>query len=223
MAAAFGEDLEPVHLADLAFQTEEATDSIAFGNRAALFGSRVGRVFEDLAAPVPPAAIVGVNLAPEKKVETASVKFDYPSWYVQNFSETIRTMREAEEKRDLQLLAVVATDSAGWNQQRNITPFFYPVMKELHRQGALGGLVAHTGTVMGGIFPQVSFDDHTHMGGPVVRLMTEFLKDNIPVTHAQLFRIDTGDEPGILYSTTLAGLDDLAQIRLTFLISINLA
>ena len=151
VANAFGTQISPQTIAQLAVKAEVASDSIMFGDQVVLFAQREGRVVEFLGPRLPPIEVVSINLdGSAGAVDTISMPLpEYSAWEVATFRTLLGLMRRAVRFGDAALLGRIATVSAEINQ-RFLPKGVFPLLQNVVRHtNALGIQVAHSGTVLG--------------------------------------------------------------------------
>ncbi len=152
VACAFHAELPPETVAALAVESEVASDSMMFEDRAILFGQREGLVLEDLAGCLPALEVVGVN-ADADGISTLHLPLaNYSHAEVESFRTLRSLLRRAVVEQDARLLGAVASESARINQRHLAKPRFDQLEKLVESVGALGLQVAHSGTVVGLLF-----------------------------------------------------------------------
>lgn len=153
---ALGEDPRPERLADLASRVEPS-DSVMFagiteiehitGKNHCMLGSSV------------PALFLAIDFGGSLDTKGFNANPGLASHYRRNEIEierAYRLAREGIEQMDLEKLAIASTISARCNQEMNPKPFFEPFLEWIQQNGGLGVVVAHSGTLLAGVFPQSS-------------------------------------------------------------------
>jgi uncharacterized protein involved in propanediol utilization len=148
VADSINRSLSEEELAKLVVGAEVASDNFMF-RRAVLFAHREGVVLEDYAKLLPKIEILGIDTAPEGRVETLQHPPSDYSWRQrQSFCTLAGAMRRAIRKNDIRLLGRVATASACINEHFLPKPKFAEIRRIADLAGALGVGVAHSGTVL---------------------------------------------------------------------------
>lgn len=163
----FDRPLAESEVAVLAVRSEVASDAVMF-DRPVLFAQREGVVLEEYTCDLPALRVLSINTdqAGGGVDTTAFTPARYDSDEIETFRCLKELARRAINRTDLELLAVVATRSAEINQRFLPTPQFDRLRRVGGETGALGVQVAHTGTVMGLIYPP---DGGGHGGIQVAR------------------------------------------------------
>lgn len=141
-------------IARLAVDSERASDSIMFVERAVLFAHREGRVLEELHGGLPPLEVLGFLADDsEQGIDTLSWRRARYTWEeIELFRPLLGLLRRAVASGDARLLGRVATASARLNQRHLPKPRLERVIALAGEIGAAGVQVAHSGTVMGLLF-----------------------------------------------------------------------
>lgn len=148
VADALGIAIAEEEMARLVVEAEVASDNFMF-SRAVLFAHREGTVLEDYAAQLPSIEVLGIDTAPEGRVET--LKFpaaEYSHRQLQSFCTLTGALRRALRCRDVRLLGRVATASANINQEFLPKAMYLEIRRIAESIGALGVAIAHSGTVL---------------------------------------------------------------------------
>ncbi len=153
VADAHGVALAADAVARLAVRAETASDSLMHGDLAVLFAQREGIVLEHLGPALPPLEILGVDTAPDTRVDTLrQPAAAYDDWEIQAFRPLRGMLRRAVKTGDPTLIGRVATASARLSQRHLPKPGFEDILNIATATGALGVQVAHSGTVAGLLF-----------------------------------------------------------------------
>lgn len=146
--------LSPEEELAIAVSAEAASDGIMFVDRAYLVAHREGRVLEGFADTLPPLGLMSVNNDPDNPVETLGfTPARYEDAEIEEFGRLRRRLRNAIEAGDLCALAEVASCSAAMNERHLPQPHFEDIRFLARRCGAHGLQVAHSGRMIGIIFP----------------------------------------------------------------------
>ncbi len=155
VAMAFGHHYGPEAIAEVAVQSETASDSTMFGERVILFAQRRGVALEDLGASLPMVHVIGFNLDPTGwGVDTLMFPpARYTWWEIEAFRPLLGLLRRAVRYRDVRLLGYVATASARINQRHLPKPQFDELERITDACGGVGLQVAHSGSIAGILLP----------------------------------------------------------------------
>ncbi len=147
VAAAFGRRFAAEEEARLCLAAEGAVDPLMHGGPGApvLFASREARVVRSL-APLPRLRVVGGFAGPGAATEPGDD--DFPP-----MERVFERLVAALAAGDARALAQAARASAEANQARNPNPVWGAVLAAGRRAGALGPVVAHTGSAIGLLLP----------------------------------------------------------------------
>lgn len=151
---AFGHELPSSVIARLAVRAEIASDPLMFDGNPVLFAQRDGFVLEDFGARLPGLAAVGFGTsATGAGIDTLSLPpAEYTPSDVARFRDLRDRLRDALTAGDPAGLGAVATASAELNQRNLPIPAFDRLTALIHRTGAAGLQVAHSGDVAGLLF-----------------------------------------------------------------------
>jgi L-threonine kinase len=168
LAAAAGVRLQPEEVAGLALAVEPSNSSLF--PRLAIFDHRQGTAYEEL-GPAPEATLLVVDCGGE--VDTLAYNAVDRRHDLQRLSpraeRALALLRRGLEQGDLALVGQAATESALAHQHILLKPELSDVLHLGLDLGAIGVCVAHSGTVMGVIFPADRHGDQV----PVERLRQE--------------------------------------------------
>ncbi|MCK1326605.1 kinase [Bradyrhizobium sp. 156] len=149
-----GTALSPATVSRLAVAAEGASDPAAYDGRSVLFAQREGIVIEHLADEYPGLMVVGFRHPNDQPVDTLEL---LPARYDAREIEQFRCLRglaaEAMKRQDARLLGRMATASSRISQRRLSKSHFEDVLRLTAEVGACGLQVAHSGTLMGILFP----------------------------------------------------------------------
>jgi uncharacterized protein involved in propanediol utilization len=140
VAGAFGRSLLPEEEARLCLAAERAVDPLMHAG-AVLFASREARVVRRLGA-LPRLGVVGGFAGPGAPTDPSDG--DFPE-----LGALFARLGAAVAAGDVRALADAARVSAEANQARNPNPAWAEVLRAGRRAGALGPVVAHTGSAIG--------------------------------------------------------------------------
>lgn len=161
VANSFKTKLSPGEISRISIQAEIASDPIAWGGRLFHFAQREGRVIDEMLCPTPVFEIVGFNADPlGEGVDTLGlVPPAYTGAEARLFDDLLGQFRRGIGRGDIETMATVATQSARLNQRYMKLNGFDLLEDMVHRIGALGLQIAHSGTVAGFLFsPDVEID-----------------------------------------------------------------
>jgi uncharacterized protein involved in propanediol utilization len=152
---AFGTKFSSEDIAAIAVEAEGASDPLFFGNRFVLFAQREGRIIRALPRSVPDIEILGFNLSPRGGgIDTLALTLPaYTLGEIEAFEELSRLFALGLEREDLAMIAEVATRSARINQNYLGLKNFARAEIIGQNMGALGVQIAHSGYVVGLMFP----------------------------------------------------------------------
>ncbi|MBT3352213.1 MAG: kinase [Nitrospinaceae bacterium] len=155
VASSFKIRLSPEEISRISIQAEIASDPLAWGRRFLHFAQREGRVIDEMPSPIPAFEIVGFNADPMGGgVDTLGLAPPaHTDAEVRLFDDLLGQFRRGIEKQDIEAIATVATQSAKLNQRFMKLNGFELLEDMVHRIGALGLQIAHSGTVVGFLFP----------------------------------------------------------------------
>ena len=152
LALALGRDIAPRDVARLALSIEP-TNSSLFLNLA-LFDHRQGRISEDLGPPVP-AEVMVLDCGGE--VDTVAYNRVDRTRMLRTLeplaSEALTLIREGQALGDIYLIGQGAIISARAHQKVLAKAPLESIISAAHEAGAAGVNVAHSGTVIGVLFP----------------------------------------------------------------------
>jgi uncharacterized protein involved in propanediol utilization len=147
-ADAIGKTLSQKEIAQLVVQAEVASDNMMF-KHAVLFAHREGVLLEDYGKELPSIDVLGIDTEEDSVVDTLEFP---PAVYSEAEIETFNTLavalRRALQDNDTRLLGAVATASAAINEKFLPKPMFREIRRITRHAGALGIVVAHSGTVL---------------------------------------------------------------------------
>jgi L-threonine kinase len=152
LAAALGREVDPWTVARMAVDVEPTNGSLFPG--VAVFDHREASLYKPLGTP-PPADVLVLDCGGE--VDTLEFNAIDRSAQLreleQEFARALNLIRQGVDQQDLAALAQGSTISA--LAQQNLLPKapLEQVIRVGHELGALGVTVAHSGTVIGVIFP----------------------------------------------------------------------
>lgn len=153
VAAAFNRTLMPGEIAKIAVEAERASDSIMF-EECVLFAHREGKVIKRYNYLIPPMYIIGFDDNSGKGINTLDYK---PAEYTFEEIKTFKVLKGLLERglgeQDPKLIGKVATVSAKINQHYLPKPHFERIVEFANITNALGVQVAHSGTIMGILYP----------------------------------------------------------------------
>ncbi|MHB1133688.1 MAG: GHMP family kinase ATP-binding protein [Chloroflexota bacterium] len=158
LARAAGRTLAPATVASLALAVEP-TNSTLFP-RLALFDHRAGQLYEDLGEPVPMAVLV---LDSGGEVDTIAYNAVDRTALLRRLApraeEALALVRDGVRRADPRLLGRGATLSALAHQEVLPKAQLPQVLEAAAELGALGVCVAHSGSVLGVLFPPERWGD----------------------------------------------------------------
>ncbi|WP_456728093.1 GHMP family kinase ATP-binding protein [Bradyrhizobium sp. USDA 3364] len=159
-------DVQPTseRVMEIAVSAETACDSTLFSQQAVLFAHREGIVIECFQHPLPAIDFIGVDVTPDRTVDT--LLFEpalYSPFEIELFRPLRSLMRKAIGNSDLGLLGRVATASALINERFLPKPRLRDIQTIGVRHGAVGVQVAHSGTVVGLLFDPTNKRTTEHM------------------------------------------------------------
>ncbi len=148
LADAVGQRLSPPTLARIATGIE-SSDGVMYPGVAAV-NHRTGRLIHSFSWWPRLWVVIAV---PHTRLDTSTVSFAGKSARSAEFDTLLATLRRAEGERDAHSIAACATRSAEINQEWVANPLFDTFQGLSVSLGALGVAVAHTGVVLGMLFP----------------------------------------------------------------------
>ncbi|WP_277458197.1 hypothetical protein [Methylococcus capsulatus] len=155
VADACGQSLAPERIARLAVAAETASDPLMFDGTALVFAQREGVVVERFDNPLPPMELLSVqDPANGNGIDTLSgTPRHYDRREMARCEALLEKLRDGIARSDAGLVGSVATASAHLNQRFVPKPRLDELEAVGRHHGALGVQVAHSGTVMGLLFP----------------------------------------------------------------------
>jgi len=150
---ALGRELTPELTAAIASRVESASDPLMYNGSTVLFAQREGRVVRTLPC-LPPLWVLGCDSAPpDGRVLTELMALPaYTGEELRTFEGLLRDMVRALERRDVDLIGEVATQSAVINSRYLPNPLLGPAQEVSGACAAAGVQVAHSGTLVGLLF-----------------------------------------------------------------------
>ncbi len=150
---AFNTQLSPEKIAEIAVNAEGASDAIMF-EECVLFAQREGKILENYHVLLPSFCIIGFNDSNGETVNT----LDYePANYNLDEINTFKILKGlfeyAIKTKDKELIGMISTTSAKINQKYLPKPHFNEILEIANLTKALGVQVAHSGTLVGLLFP----------------------------------------------------------------------
>lgn len=145
---------QPEDLARLALQIEP-TDPVMFEGITE-FAHRDGSYIKSL-GPVIPANLLMMDWGGILDTQVFNARNELEAHYRRNeqkIREALVSFYEGMEMKDLGKIAYASTLSARCNQEINPKPQFEDFLSWVRQKGGLGVITAHSGTLLGGIFPQ---------------------------------------------------------------------
>ncbi|MCW2117534.1 GHMP family kinase ATP-binding protein [Bradyrhizobium elkanii] len=153
-AASAGAALSRATVSHLAVAAEGASDPAAYDGRAVLFAQREGVVIEHFVGEYPPFKVVGFRHPSDQLVDTLHLP---PARYDAREIEQFRCLRglaaQAIKRQNAGLLGRVATASSRISQRHLSKSRFDDMLRLTKEAGGYGLQVAHSGTLMGILFP----------------------------------------------------------------------
>lgn len=154
---AYGVTLRVGTICQLAVAAEQASDAVAYEDRAVLFAQREGVVLEDFGGTLPPLLIVGFKANGGHAVDTLALA---PARYTREEIQQFRVLRGivacSVRRQDPRLLGQAATASARISQRYLPKAGLEDVLALAAEAGACGVQVAHSGSLVGIIFDLTS-------------------------------------------------------------------
>lgn len=159
----------------------EPTDSSLFANLT-LFDHRRGEFYEDLGPP-PPAIIV--ILDPGGKIDSEAFNaFDWTASLekiAHLHRQAFDLLKMGNSQQDLSTLGEAATLSAKAHQEILFNPWLEKALPLARQTGACGVCRAHSGTVLGLLYPKASYDEK-----PVIAYLRKHLPAQIQLRITEL-------------------------------------
>lgn len=153
VATAFNVILEPEKVAKIAIEAEQASDAIMF-EECVLFAQREGKVIERYNTLIPPMYIIGFDDNIREGISTLNyMPADYTFEEIKTFKVLKGLLERGLEEQDTELIGKVATVSAKINQHYLPKTHFDKIVEIADVTNALGVQVAHSGTIMGLLYP----------------------------------------------------------------------
>lgn len=143
----------PKELANLALKIEPS-DSVMFPGITEI--AHVDGTYHKVLGPVVPAQFLALDWGGQ--IDTLSfnarqdLKFHYQK-YEKEISNALAAIKEGIERSDLEKMAYGSTMSALCNLEINPKPLFQKFHSFIIRNGGLGVITAHSGTLLAGVFP----------------------------------------------------------------------
>lgn len=153
VATALNMTLVPEKIAEIAIEAEQASDAIMF-EECVLFAQREGKVIERYNTLIPPMYIIGFDDNNRKGISTLDyIPADYTFEEIKTFKVLKGLLERGLEEQDAELIGRVATVSAKINQHYLPKINFDKIVEIADITNALGVQVAHSGTIMGILYP----------------------------------------------------------------------
>ena len=150
-------------IASIAVSVEGASDGIMYEN-ANLFVTTQSRILHDFITLFPAVECLGFDSWEQKPsgIDTDKIgSRNYTDEELDRLSECRSLLIDAFLNRDLRIIGEVATISAKINQRFLYKPLLHQLIKLKDRYGALGVVVAHSGTMQGLLFEPNSLPDNS--------------------------------------------------------------
>ncbi|TWH20831.1 hypothetical protein [Prauserella rugosa] len=178
VSACLGLRLPAKRIGELAVLAEGACDPVMFDQRPRLFAQREAETLEELAAALPPLAVLGCVTGSGAPVDTLALGSGPLPADVDEFERLRAELRVALAESDVERLGRVCTASARHNQRILPKPELPALERIARRSGAAGVQIAHSGNVAGLVFADTGGDTDAR-----IRRATRLLHDEgIPVT-----------------------------------------
>ncbi len=171
--AACGERKVPPHmLARLAVAAETASDGTMF-EECVLFAQRKARVLARFRAPLPPMFAVGVDMAPDQRVNTLALP--HLSWAdadVATYDALLSVFRQGMKIGDAGRIGFASTESARLHCVQRPLAALDDLIEIARRARAAGVQIAHSGTVASILF-DARAQDHRQRARQAQRVIEE--------------------------------------------------
>ena len=159
VASSFNISLSPYEIANIAVNSERASDAIMF-DECVLFAQREGEILERYQNTIPPMNVIGFSTDANGIDTLKYIPAEYSEEEIKTFKVLRGLFRKGIEEQDPNLIAKVATASALINQKYLPKTNFDRLLEIAEKTSALGIQVAHSGTLVGILYSDgISIDD----------------------------------------------------------------